>query len=65
MLITFKIRKRLTIETVVLFNSILNKIFAKGPFFRKLMKNRLFELTCKKYINRNLTEDYEKRTGYH
>jgi hypothetical protein len=65
MLITFRIRKGLTPETVVLFNFSLNKIFAKGPFLAKLMKNRLFELTCKKYINRNLTEDYEKRTGYH
>jgi hypothetical protein len=65
MLIAFKIRIRLTPETVVLFNYGLNKIFAKGPFLAELMKNRLFELTCKKYIKRNLTEDYEKRTGYH
>jgi hypothetical protein len=47
MLITFKIRIRLTTETVVLFNSVLNKILVKGPFLAKLMKNRLFELTWK------------------
>lgn len=49
MLIIVKIDVQLISESGVLFNYILNNIFMKSSFFAKVMKNRLFELTCEKY----------------